>query len=536
MAKDSTIIFAKSVPIDKGYKDVVNYSSSTMLTALRSQAHFVAESQDYSFVREKKRTIRTSLPFAQAQIVNYIAFRNDSYYAKWYFAFVNNVNFISPNCTEIEFTIDEWTTWFDQFQQKACYTLREHVQNDTIGEHTVNENLSVGDVTCIYTQEDVGLSQYSWICVLSAWKPDDKTGYNGIAVYNGSVFGRLAILFRNNVTGWQQLLYYLLQTNADGHIADVTDMFIVPQNLIEESQLTMREYTLSSDIGGQSAYYYTMQFSDSSKVFPSTLNKAYTWTHYAPKNNKLYCYPWNYLLVSNNNGSQNIYKYEDFSTDNVQFDNELCFSIGVSGRLLPRHYKGMNKNDDESIPLGKYPTCSWSSDAYTNWLTQQAVNVPTQFISLITGLATKGMATKSAEGLVGNVGNLASQVGGLIGQFYQASLLPEIQGGGNTGDVVFNSKRNTFSFRQMTAKPEYLKIADDYFTRFGYAINRVKIPNMTGRQNWNYVEIGQGEIWLEGEIPASSKETINQIARNGVTIWHNLENVGNFNLSNNIVN
>lgn len=527
MAKNSTIIFSKSIPLDKGYKDVVNYSSSQMLEKMRSQNHLVAEANDYSFVKEKKRTIRTSLPFSQAQIVNYIAFRNDDYYAKWYFAFVNSVDFISPNCTEISFTIDEWTTWFDQFIQKTCYVIRHHVNNDGIGEHTLNENLDVGRVSCIGTQEDISLSQYSWICALSAWKPEDKTGYNGIAVYNGSIFGKMAILFRNNLDGWRNLLYYILQTNADGHINDMTDLFIVPSALISEPDLILHEYNLDATIGGQSAEYYTMQYSDTVKVFQTLIDKPYSWDDYKPKNNKLYCYPWNYLYVSNNNGSENIYKYEEFGNTQPTFDNELAFSIGVSGRLLPRNYKGMAKNDDEAIPLGKYPTCSWSADSYTNWLTQQAVNIPTQFFNL--------MMTPVNPTSLTSVGNLASQISSVIGQFYSASLLPEIQGGSNTGDVVFNAKRNHFSFRKMRAKLEYLKIADDYFSRFGYLMNRVITPNMSGRQNWNYVEIGQGEIWIEGEIPASSKETINQIARNGVTIWHNLDNLGNFNLSNNIV-
>lgn len=35
----------------------------------------------------------------------------------------------------------------------------------------------------------------------------------------------------------------------------------------------------------------------------------------------------------------------------------------------------MDYNEDESIALGKYPTCSWSSDSYTNWLAQNSLNM-----------------------------------------------------------------------------------------------------------------------------------------------------------------
>ena len=69
----------------------------------------------------------------------------------------------------------------------------------------------------------------------------------------------------------------------------------------------------------------------------------------------------------------------------------------------------------------------------------------------------------------------------------------------------------------------------------GYKTLRVKIPNVTGRQNFNYIEIGTGERFAFGEIPPEAIEEINQMARNGLTIWHNHANVGNYNISNNII-
>lgn len=87
----------------------------------------------------------------------------------------------------------------------------------------------------------------------------------------------------------------------------------------------------------------------------------------------------------------------------------------------------------------------------------------------------------------------------------------------------------------MRCKTEYLKIIDDYFTRFGYAINRVKVPNITGRKTWNYVEIGESEDIGNGSVPTLFMETINSACRKGVTIWHNHSAIGNFNLDNSII-
>ncbi|MBQ2350319.1 MAG: hypothetical protein II393_03535, partial [Cytophagales bacterium] len=78
-------------------------------------------------------------------------------------------------------------------------------------------------------------------------------------------------------------------------------------------------------------------------------------------------------------------------------------SVGGSVRLVPRNYKNIDKNYDESLPLAKFPTCSWSSDAFTNWLVSNAVNIGSQVVS--TGV---GIATGNVPSVAGNIANIIS--------------------------------------------------------------------------------------------------------------------------------
>lgn len=231
-------------------------------------------------------------------------------------------------------------------------------------------------------------------------------------------------------------------------------------------------------------------------------------------------------------GNNNIFKYEDFYTPSGQceFLVEACFQIGCSIRLVPRQYKKLDKNIDEAIPLAKYPTCELAGDSYTNWLTQNAVNVGSQILGTVASVAT------------GNVAGVAGNIANLIGGFYQGNLLPSLQKGQNEGDINYSSNSNKFIAYHMRVKTEYLKIIDNFFSRFGYKINLTKMANLTGRQNFNYVEIGQDETLAytntqknTGSIPSNALETINNCFRSGVTIWHNHENLGNFNVDNGIV-
>jgi hypothetical protein len=209
----------------------------------------------------------------------------------------------------------------------------------------------------------------------------------------------------------------------------------------------------------------------------------------------------------------------------------MAISIGGSIRTIPIDYKNIEYYIDESLPLAKYPTCSWSADAYTNWLTQNAVN-NTTFIAQKAFDATALIATGQVPAGIFTIGDMAHKI---ISDGYQQSLQPSIQGGQNTGDVNYSSGNNTFVYRQMRLKAEYMKQVDDYFTRFGYKIARVILPNITGRRYWNYVEIGSSEEVGHGNIPSNHLEIINKTFRRGVTIWHSHENIGNYNLDNSIV-
>ena len=132
----------------------------------------------------------------------------------------------------------------------------------------------------------------------------------------------------------------------------------------------------------------------------------------------------------------------------------------------------------------------WSSDAFINWLTQNSINIASQ-VAMLGGNIAGSIINEGgfSSNLGGNIGlNSAQTILGLIGQFHSASILPNIQGSQPTGDVIWGANRNKFTFRQMRVKNENLKIIDDYFSTFGYKINEVKIPNVTGRTNWNYVK------------------------------------------------
>ena len=121
----------------------------------------------------------------------------------------------------------------------------------------------------------------------------------------------------------------------------------------------------------------------------------------------------------------------------------------------------------------------------------------------------------------------ANMIGGGIGdifnavqQDYQHSLIPNaVEGSINSGDVTTMIGANRLHAYRMEINNEYAKIIDNYFSMYGYKVNTVDIPNITGRVNWNYVKtIGANII---GNIPQYDLQMIKNIFDNGVTLWHN---------------
>lgn len=543
---NSKILLVKNIHIDRQYINVLSYTEAQMLELC--QANLVAQADNYSFLRATG-SIMAGFTYAQCLQANYIAFQNPDYSNKWFFAWIDDVIYKGDKNTEITFTVDAWSTWFDKWQKKTCFINRQHVNDDRIGLHTIPENLDVGEVIQESITEDLayGNDFGYWIAVASNWKiKDGSTGAEtlesekgtqnaGITVYDNTVFGTQLFFFHiTDLESFKDLVLLLLRTNADGHIEDVQNIFILPDVAIDLSKLIQHTAKVISDENTFS--FYTMSYDMSPEKFNTEIDKITSFSDYTPKNNKCFVYPYNYLFVSNNQGSNNIYKYEDFNTKKCIFENQFSIAIGGSGRIVPKNYKGMATNDDEALALGKYPTCAWSSDAFTNWLTQNSVNMAVS-LGLTAGAIAGTIATGGATApvLEGAVMSVAGNIGNTIGQFYQASLLPNINGGQANGDVIWACNRNKFSFRQMRVKTEYLKIIDDYFTRFGYAIKSLELPNITGRKYWNYVEIGSNEEIGYGEVPSKYMDIINNACRRGVTIWHNHANVGNYSLNNTIV-
>ena len=464
--------------------------------------------------QRKDYVIRYPLCIDDILDYNYCMYQNQNYGTKWFYAYIKNMRYVNDNMTEITIETDVYQTFMFDITFKASFVEREHVNNDTVGAHTIPEGLETGDYICNATDSLV-FNDNVYMMQVSEWVNGTKvyaTNINGIWMSGG-------FYVSDNITNMVNIMAAYTKEGV------IKNMYIVPRYLIA-SGITQGELQLNSV---------------ATPIFVSkTVTQQTSIDTYVPKNNKLYVYPYNYLLETNNNGSSVILKYELFS-GTPSFSIGGCATVGGSIISIPTNYKeGLEPN---MLIAGKFPTCSWAEDPYTNWLTMNGVNIGgIKLNASEKGYVGGGLMTALgvAQLLGGNiVGGMTmaqglGQIANTMQETYRHSLIPDsFQGNINGGDYLTAANKNGFYFYKMSIKKEMAESIDKYFSMYGYKVNIVKIPNITGRTNWNFVKtIGAN---IEGLIPEFYLDEIKSMFDAGITLWHNPSTFLDYSQNNTIV-
>ena len=522
----STELYLIKCPIEADSMNQLTFSSqSAQLTYFRSLPNKHVD--NYTFQR-KDGTVRFEVNHEELLEYNYLMYKNDAYENKWIFAFVRNATWINNQLVELAIETDPWQTWQFDITFKRSLVEREHVNNDSVGEHTYPENLEYGEYVCSAYQyvNYVGNDGYM-LCAQLTSKLDSTFTTNRLY---GKVFqGCYIVAVPYTVQGCAYMNTIIGYFDADGKESAVVSLFVAPKSVSTWVSETFKYQNGSVPVyvpsDTNNATEMIADFEFNSKV--NTLNG------YTPKNNKLLTAPYNYFTVSNGGGDVIPYKFEDFIA-NDNFNSNPHFKVfgvitqGSQIRMTPENYRlgnavgGSATEWDYGINGTQYPVLSWISDYYLNWRARNSQYL--EFQDRMFGLRVGGqfISSVASGGEMGGdwIGDSLEYVGRRFQQEHEAKITPpSAKGNVNAGDLQFATANDRFTIRQMTIRSEYARKIDDFFSMYGYKIMRCKVPNITGRQNWNYVKtIGAN---ITGDIPTSDMANLKAMFNRGVTLWHN---------------
>ena len=331
----------------------------------------------------------------------------------------------------------------------------------------------------------------------------------------------------------------LLRTYASkGYIDDVISIFLAPAALVITSASNWESYQWDSNIGYFSILPQEELAMSSFRDISTTFAFPTTCDGYTPINNKLFTGEFSYIYGTNYCGSGAKYYYEFFNNA-LTLDHNYCqfklrgvLTPGCSIESAPDNYMHMHNAEYNAatfaIPAPKLPLCNWNSDQFTNWLAQNGTNRVLQYAGSM-GTAIMGAAS-------GNINTTAAGIGGILGtiaQYKTHSYAPnENNGSLNNSDVNFANSR-CFGYYCMSVTSSMARKIDRTFSAIGYATNEIKIPNITGRRNWNYVKTQS--VAILGSIPQVDLQTIKDMFDNGVTFWHNPATFLDYSQNNDII-
>lgn len=566
-----TQVYLLNVPLDKSYQHTLYFESET-----NQRLYFLskreAEASNLSYQR-KDSFIRFPRHIDEILHCNYVMYRNPINNSdKWIYAFITNMVYINDEVTEIYIETDVLQTFLFDYNVKTSFIEREHVTSDLRGEHLFDEGLQLGEYVCNFHNKAMwGDSTFYIVVGLSKIKVSANNSW-GFAeeswtqapggIYSGLFSGLCYKVFDYSYEGFVELQKLVQFYDEEGHGEDIQLMFLCPKRLINVTNTPPYwtppdpedEVTYPGNYGEWvefSPYEHTHGINktvDSQTTTYTTITlNLNALDGYIPRNNKLFTHPFCYLLVANNNGIAIPYQFEYFkgygdgaTQPAFQIEGSLC--PGCSVRMIPWNYKGTERNSEEGINLGKFPVLNWTSDAYTNWMTQNSVNVgidlATNFalaaIGIVGAAATGGSSTLLTGVIAGT--SLVQGVSGIsktMGEVHKASFAPaQSKGNTNAGDIIAITGDNDFHFYTMSINKEHAAIIDGFFDMFGYKVNAVKIPNKNHRENYWYTKTI--DVTITGRIPQEYLQKIKQCYNNGITFWKNPDNLGNYSVSNSI--
>jgi hypothetical protein len=129
------------------------------------------------------------------------------------------------------------------------------------------------------------------------------------------------------------------------------------------------------------------------------------------------------------------------------------------------------------------------------------------------------------SGIIGGALGMYSAYKNYEYTFANAKYQPRVVVGHSGGSQLFGSRLPQTRFYHAHIRDDEAKRVDEQLTMYGYATNRVKVPNFSGRRYWNFVKT-QG-CTVSGNAPGDSLSAIGKILDSGITFWHG-DYVGNY--------
>lgn len=528
----TTVYLYDNVLLDKEYRNISNIRvSASTRTPVKSYTGL-------SFQRVESEIINSGSPRLAGTIrlplnndlevlrkCGYMTFQNSGDIK--YYAFIDEVNYINAGNVEIRYTIDDFQTYLTDYLNNwtdECFVEQEHINRSA----DIARELDG-------TTQNIAPKTLFW----------NKNNYYKYSVPKNAYLG-MSLLYDEALQQSLQEKGFRVFTMNGG------------KSSLMFAELGSREFTqddvknIIEVLSSAERYKYVMDFVTSSyplissfrnnvintdfKLYPNNINNYYF------KNAMLGTYPFNQFFIKSSNGESVKINSRDCTNDG---NGNLSVVLTIGGYLPKYAYvsvspSGIYQSDERpsSNKMVKFP-CSMTlpiqRDQLLTFLYTNASTSIASLIGSIGSIAAGGLLLGTGAGAGAGVAMIAGGVGSAIGTLGNSAqqLVNTLEPTGSFDGNTYSLYNKFQGFEVLCYSPSINEahMIDDYFSMYGYVTNKVKIPNIKNRNNFNFVKCH--DISNFRGVPPRAKTAMTNAFSKGVFIWHNLGQIGNYDIDTN---
>lgn len=517
-----------SVPFEQDYNHVIDFGLAPGHDNISKRMNFffslpLININDFMYVRQNQSI---KVPFSKETVMkyNYCIYKNSDFSDIWFFAFITHVNYINPNTCEVFLQTDVFQTFYFQCNFKTSFIEREHQDRwTTSGQPIFNlvpESLECGNIVRVIKSIDSynnNVTNFLVFCNHALQASDSPvvkfilTPINFLYAYFLQQDGMLTFLEE----------YGRPDSTLSPYVISITPFFgALAQwalgNINQYGLKHIKDITLASkDIA---------EFNHSPSEFgfiPPPIGTSAGWSHEP----KLLTYPYSFYELFSSDGNSSIFQFEYMSSSDSKKYVKAISAISPFQKTvfyISGSYLGLEKNPQSFAESNSNYDIGLTSSAWSNYMASNKASFTVgTFNSLAQGMVGNfsALAMGNPFSLVSNTASILSTISSVTAKIQDLRSSPASYSGGASDlyiDLTSGYLLPKVFLKQIDT--QFLEICGDYFMKFGYKCNRVKIPNTLSRHRFNYLKTINCEF--TGDIPQDDLSTLKSIFDSGVTLWH----------------
>ena len=539
MFSPTTNLRLLSTPLESDYENTLWFPNIAAQTAYFT-SKTVKTYANFNYIK-KDNTIVVPDEVDNLYNCNYIMYQNSNFGTRWFYAFINRMEWASNGSTRLYVSTDVIQTWFFDITYYQSYVDRCHSDTDVVGDNIVPESFTTGDAGGYQQAGSQDLSP-NWVLVYATAQYD---GSPAPAVTGSKIASGSGIVY-NKAFNQSDLTEVLNQYVKNGTATAISRIQQVP-------------------VGNHSP---TISFSK----YPSAIHG------YVPTNKKLLsgAFITNYATMY---GQEINFNPAFINGNSVTMQVDVEGTGGVVSCIVTNY----GSSDIANISMNAaIPEATWAYNQYKNdynlhsgsnsiYASRSAL---TKSYNTITAPIKAGNAALSTlasalqmvnpiNSFLSGRGNLAvgalNQLSGTISSglntasefqnmIIQTTGIDEISqdlaainesynapatGGVPASNMFIQSGKTALSYGYKVPPIELVKRCDKYLSVYGYKQSEYRTINIHARLNWTFIKtVG---LNASGNFPDEDMKTIKNAFNNGIFFWSYTAAFGNFDQPNPIV-